>query len=79
MQGNATVEIEITDRNDNAPSFLNSTFDFDVNEGPESLTAIRLLITDADFHDNSMLTFTKAGLSCGMFNLDGRQLDEHTV
>lgn len=67
------------DRNDNPPIFVNDTFDFDVFEGPGSLTSIKLVVTDADFGVNSALTFTKNGLACGMFDISGWQDSEHVV
>mgnify|MGYP001792979186 CR=1 FL=1 len=70
------MDIEVVDRNDNAPQFLNETFDFDVYEGPESLTDFKLLVHDADFEQNSELSFSKAGLACGMYRLTSTRLSE---
>lgn len=59
--------------------FLNDTFDFNVDEGEDSLREYILYIRDADYDKNSELTFSKKGLSCDVFNLTSQRTDNHTV
>ncbi|XP_067937193.1 protocadherin Fat 4-like [Watersipora subatra] len=75
--GEAQLEIEVIDRNDNKPEFLNDTLDFDVFEGPDSLILVELLVRDADFEQNSALMFYKTGLACDYFNIRWQRTDEH--
>lgn len=59
--------------------FLNNTFDFDVLEGEDSKTRLTLYVSDADYGENSALSFQTTGRDCGLFRVTAVRLDNHTV
>ncbi|XP_061536537.1 protocadherin-7 isoform X2 [Phycodurus eques] len=75
LQGSATVVIQVTDRNDNAPKFVQEVFTFYVKENLLANSPVGMVtVTDADEGENAELT-----LFVEMDGLDEKKSGEKTV
>ncbi len=58
LQGSATVIVQVTDRNDNAPKFVQEVFTFYVKENLLTNSPVGMVtVTDADEGENAELSF----------------------
>ncbi|XP_075946943.1 protocadherin-7 [Anarhichas minor] len=69
LQGSATVVVQVTDRNDNAPKFVQEIFTFYVKENLAANSAVGMVtVTDADEGENAELSL--------FVEMDGKDKEE---
>ena len=71
LSSNTTLTVSVTDINDNAPEFSDTSFNFDISENLPPGTEVGVLrVTDRDFGASAEILFTLTGLGSERFSVE---------